>query len=436
MEDRNHPIDEIYSSDCSIQNWSSATKLVGEKTLSFLSLNIHSLPGKFTELLAHLDSIKTEFKFIFITETYLNESTENLYNIPGYKSVSLSRSNRTGGGIKLYYKEELMLQICGEFTSNTGACERLIVSSTIPGIGNIFICGVYRPPHSSVSDFCCELEQVLTWFGDKKAVILGDFNINLRGRLSPSVSRYENLLRQFNYVNEINLLTYHSPITKTDKSCLDHIWHNLNLNRRSFILRPPLSDHYPTCLVFTRDTDDVPKTLRFRDFSENKKNSFKSKLFEEFASFHPEKNDPDMYAKQLNNFLMILYDKYFPIRTKTISYKRQRSPWITSLILKCIRKKHRWYRLMKNELITRESYVKYTKNLRELLCKAEQHYYLRKFNNLGADTKSNWKTLNSLMGKPSIQKKKTLIISWLLARKLLMRRKFATFLTSTSQVTH
>ena len=91
--------------------------------------------------------------------------------------------------------------------------------------------------------------------------------------------------------------------------------------------------------------------------------------------------------------------KYFPFRTKSISCRRLEAPWITSGILKCIKRKHRWYRMAKSNLISVDSYKKCCKALKNLLKLAKSEYYLHKFTSLGNNPKKNWNVLNKLLNK-------------------------------------
>ena len=95
-------------------------------------------------------------------------------------------------------------------------------------------------------------------------------------------------------------------------------------------------------------------------------------------------------------------NKYFPIRIKHISYKRLKSPWITSAILRCIKKKHRWHRLYKEGIITYRSYNEYAADTRMLLRVAEEEYYARKLSSFGDDMKRNWQIMNKLLGKKKV----------------------------------
>ena len=117
--------------------------------------------------------------------------------------------------------------------------------------------------------------------------------------------------------------------------------------------------------------------------------------------FTPISYDPNYFCGYFEVFLMNLLNKYFPWRTKHISYKRLNSPWITNEIITCIRKKHAWFRLMTNDLITKDSYKSYCKALRRLLNLAECEYIRKKFNSLGNNSSKNWRLLNKLPNKKS-----------------------------------
>ena len=64
--------------------------------------------------------------------------------------------------------------------------------------------------------------------------------------------------------------------------------------------------------------------------------------------FNPTSDNANDYVLYPTKFLTGLNDKYFPIRTKLISSKRYKTPWLTVGLMKYLKKKkHGWYRLMK-----------------------------------------------------------------------------------------
>ena len=65
---------------------------------SLFHMNIKSLPKHHSELETYLDSLCIKFSIIGLTETWLDENKEALYDIPEYTCINRFRSNRKGEG--------------------------------------------------------------------------------------------------------------------------------------------------------------------------------------------------------------------------------------------------------------------------------------------------------------------------------------------------
>ena len=52
------------------------------------------------------------------------------------------------------------------------------------------------------------------------------------------------------FQNEINLSTYVSSSSMSDGSCLDHIWHNISIDRVSYVLESNIADYYAVTVLF------------------------------------------------------------------------------------------------------------------------------------------------------------------------------------------
>ena len=139
--------------------------------------------------------------------------------------------------------------------------------------------------------------------------------------------------------------------------------------------------------------------IKFRDFSSENKSRFTENISIEFTNYSPPFHDIDLCTSYLISFLKNLIEKYFPIKEKTFTQKRLRAPWLDSDIMRCIRKKHEWYRLLINGNITRDSYKKYCSLLRKILKFAQENYMTRKLDSLGSDPKKNFEILNRLLGR-------------------------------------
>ena len=137
--------DNMYHPQCHIINWNSFNHAEQHK-FSILSMNIRSMHNKFSEFKAHLSSSKINFTFIVLTETWASESNDIGFDIEGYKCLSLYRgNNQRGGGIKIYYLENLAVSTIDEETGIFNYCEKYFIQTTISGMGKINIVAIYRP---------------------------------------------------------------------------------------------------------------------------------------------------------------------------------------------------------------------------------------------------------------------------------------------------
>ena len=388
---------------CVNLNWEDVNEKNFDSKLSFLSVNVRSICNKFSELEAIIENLKHKYTFILITETWLKEDTDVFYDLQGYKAISLYRSGRVGGGLKLYYQDNLNVTIIDDFTICTENYEVLLAKAHVPGCGHFKICGIYRPPSGSIPDFLNNITEVLDYVCDSKTIIFGDINLDLMQQNNSSVRDYYDLFASYGMTSMVDKPTYVSPMTNIPSSALDHIWHNIPIESSSYTLSPGIADHLAVCCIFEVPNKPTLKKVKFRDFSQSKITKFRENIEIEFENFRPPLNSIDAYANYLSNFLIYIQNKYFPVKTKQISNKRFSSPWITKDIRRCINKKHEWYRLAKQCKITYDSYKNYASDLSYLLRIAKEDYYVYKLNTLNKDNKKSWKTINNMLGRTKKQ---------------------------------
>ena len=99
------------------------------------------------------------------------------------------------------------------------------------------------------------------------------------------------------------------------------------------------------------------------------------------------------------DWIEIVLDKYFPLKTKWISAKRIKSPWLNKRVLKLITKKHALFSLFKRSVIPYNVFDSYSKLLKKLINKLKNLYYKSLFAEISSDTKHLWKSLNKLLGR-------------------------------------
>jgi len=108
------------------------------------------------------------------------------------------------------------------------------------------------------------------------------------------------------------------------------------------------------------------------------------------------------------------YNDALPVQIKRYRVHSDKcKPWITSSLIKSVRKKHKLY---KNYLSTRSQsskdlYIKYKNKLTKILRAAEKKYYSDKFDSVKENIRDTWKLINNVLNdatgagqKPSVDK--------------------------------
>ena len=191
-----------------------------------------------------------------------------------------------------------------------------------------------------------------------------------------------------------------SPISGEEKSCLDHIWHNLRRsNCNSSVVRPAISDHFAVSIFFDIIVSSGPMRINFRDFSCRNIENFENNLQNLFDNYNLPQVDANECAEHIDKFLRKALNKHFPIKSKLVTVKRLNSPWHTTDIIRCIDKKYAWYKMHKIGQISLYSYKKYCYALRELLRMAEEDYQVYRLQSLDKDSRRSLKVSNIMLGR-------------------------------------
>ena len=156
-----------------------------QSEFSVMSLNIRSALHKLTTLYAYLQSLKTEFSVIGLTETWLSHSTVDAAHLPNYSHVSSCRHDRRGGGISLFIRNGLQYLVPSDLSVMSESFESLFIEfpkgSLCSYPKSLYVGVFYRPPRPNHDEF---FEQLLITLHKIKAnnaacLLLGDFNYDL-----------------------------------------------------------------------------------------------------------------------------------------------------------------------------------------------------------------------------------------------------------------
>ena len=154
-----------------------------DRNLSMFHLNIKSLPKHHDELEMYLDSLKFPFSFIGLTETWLDEYKENLYDIPQYVFVTRYRKTKRGGGVSLRIRNHIPFITRNDLAYFESEMESVFIEfdkSVFQSSSNIIIGVVFRMPDSSVEVFNERLSDILNSVQKENKLFysLGDLNID------------------------------------------------------------------------------------------------------------------------------------------------------------------------------------------------------------------------------------------------------------------
>jgi exonuclease III len=256
-----------------------------------LHINIRSISRNFNELLSFIQKQNIIYHVILITETWLTELDGDLYHIPSYSHISVSRVNKRGGGIRLYYLDEFVVNPCNLISGIFESHEALFVKLSLKNQLSLTIGCIYRPPSASIQRFNEYLSTNL--FADNqlrgKCIIMGDFNIDsLKFRNSVSFRNFENLMGENGYRMLINSPTRCSPRSGIPTSILDHAWVNFHRDISAAVIDYLIADHLP---IKIKIKINLQKKLSFRMLSDN-----------QFAIFDQDKRNLfDQYIISSNN---------------------------------------------------------------------------------------------------------------------------------------
>ena len=180
-----------------------------------------------------LELVNNNLDLCIFMETWIKEGdtiTPTRLCPSGYKSLSISRHDKVGGGISIVYKSKFNISIArGQpFKTMESTC-----FSVNAGNWLISLITSYRPPDSNVLEFCNELTNLLKINIDSSGelILLGDFHIAVNRPFDVEPTTFLDILDSFNLVNKVD-----KPIHRLSNT-LDLIIHDADSNNNTKNLR-------------------------------------------------------------------------------------------------------------------------------------------------------------------------------------------------------
>ena len=367
--------------------------------LSVLSLNIQSLPAKyseFSEFINELSSTGDGPDAICLQEIWqLNDPS--LFPLNGFNLIEAnSRNSARGGGVGIYIKNSVLKNLS---LSIEQILETIFVEVITPSNQKFIIGSIYRPgtkyPGLTFTEqfrqFSETLSSVLSELDSKhnNVYLYGDFNLDaLRFEENKFISEYIDTLFSYGF---LQIVTKPTRVSDNSATLIDHILTNsTNNDFNSYIICSQISDHFPIlhCTSLTKPKTKKPK-MESRNFSTQNINRFKAAI-SNYGWNHvtEEINCPqEAYNSFINTFNGI-FETFFPLSLKFSNREFQKiEPWMTAGILTSRRHKNSLCTAsLKNPTPANKSYYKIFRNLYNKIVKQAKKNHIH--NQLEASSKN------------------------------------------------
>ena len=384
---------------------------------SLMNLNIRSISANIDTLNAFLSSLCIQFDILCFTESWLNSSTKDLIHFNNYDSEHTLRPSRRGGGVSIFIKNSISYQKLESCCLSLPFIESLFIYLEFRG-KKIIIANIYRPPNSNNDLFIDKLNELIQFCNNKPAdefILCGDFNYNLIDSEDRNVMNFHNTLNSFSL---IPLISKPTRITENSATLIDNICIKNPIDFKTGILSIDLSDHLPIFLIkenfFQVSEPSKCRTIRYRIINEETLKQFFNRVSE--FNFDDIYNNDDC-AVSLSMFDEVLHEIYnecCPIKSKTISPKRLKKPWISNKIISYIKKRQNYFLLFKQNKIRTETYHQFRNFVTSQIRRSKKSYYLNLFEKHKSDTKATWRAINDILkpaGKHKSQSIKKLLLN-------------------------
>ena len=138
---------------CSKYSVQSFNNAIGDSKnhLMFVHHNIRSFNKNYDELSVFLEQIKVTVSIIILSETWFTENFQ--CDIEGFQSYHVYRTDRRGGGVSVFVRDNLCSVSLHNLCIVDDLCETCGVAVQLSDNMRITVVGLYRPPGITVIMF-------------------------------------------------------------------------------------------------------------------------------------------------------------------------------------------------------------------------------------------------------------------------------------------
>ena len=207
-----------------------------------------------------LNEFSRKPEIICFSETRTNEKNIHSVALPGY-SFYRNSSTKTGG-VGIYVVDSFYSQEITNLRLNLLGCEDVWIEVNLNDKTNLVVGTVYRHPQLNYLKFSQAFyNNLLKLKGNKKFVVLGDFNVDYgRYTADSAVKMFGDTISSLGCEQ---LISWPTRISPNKQSILDHFYlNNLIMNSvvSPAVITHSLSDHFPTIVHYNSKLKEKMKT--------------------------------------------------------------------------------------------------------------------------------------------------------------------------------
>ena len=145
-----------------IEEYCELLEPMGNYYINIIHINIRSIHNKFDTLKSWLNCLPKPPDVLALTETWLKESNKHLFSLDGYVSHHIIRTKKEQGGISIFTKNYLNVDLLNQYCYINDSIEILTIKLKTTNLTYI-ISIIYRPhsKHEMVKEFTDLINEML-----------------------------------------------------------------------------------------------------------------------------------------------------------------------------------------------------------------------------------------------------------------------------------
>ena len=392
---------DIISENQSFTSFNSVGEFFSENPISFndnnfisiICQNIRSIYCNLDKLLCIFDENCMPDVFV-LTETWYDGCTPTV--IPGYEAYHSVRIGRSGG-VSMFVKSHIPSSKIEAYSFTDESIEICTVKISVNN-KHLFICGIYRPHSGTIDNFTSSIDQILDsdTLSNAQCIFAGDFNANLRCNDS-EVERLILTMQSHHYLQTITDFT-RPETARSVASLIDHIWINQICSHSSGVIKTGITDHHTLFLQLPfslKKSNSSKIKIIFRDCDENYQTIFRENISN--FNWNEIKNDNVcIYTENFCSALNDIYRKSFPLRTKMVTHRYFKNPWITKEVKQISEARKKYHSLYIAGIVSHSEYALYRNKVTALLRKQKISYYQQCFSRNANNMKASWNIIRKV----------------------------------------